>query len=163
MAVAATGMTRADESRLFRFTIKHSILLMVVMGIVSLLFAYAFPEVARYGGGSRRSITSMLTTMQPSLNVNARGKSGRTRCCGFAFPETRLLRRRSKRTSVTSRPFHYSKARPTNGWRLRRAFHFIRPCSAEMRSRQAGSPRSSTEASSRARAWRVWAACRVIE
>jgi lactate permease len=43
VAVAATGMTRADESRLFRFTIKHSILLMVVMGIVSLLFAYAFP------------------------------------------------------------------------------------------------------------------------
>ena len=29
VAVAATGMTRADESRLFRFTIKHSILLMV--------------------------------------------------------------------------------------------------------------------------------------
>jgi lactate permease len=43
VAVAATGMTRADESRLFRFTIKHSILLMVVMGIVSLLFAYVFP------------------------------------------------------------------------------------------------------------------------
>ncbi|HMF97914.1 MAG TPA: L-lactate permease, partial [Vicinamibacterales bacterium] len=43
VAVAATGMTRADESRLFRFTIKHSVLLMVVMGIVALLFAYAFP------------------------------------------------------------------------------------------------------------------------
>src|SRR4029079_5414733 len=33
VAVAATGMTTADESRLFRFTIKHSILLMIVMGI----------------------------------------------------------------------------------------------------------------------------------
>ena len=32
VAVAATGMTRADESRLFRFTIKHSVLLMVVDG-----------------------------------------------------------------------------------------------------------------------------------
>ena len=31
VAVAATGMSRADESRLFRFTIKHSVLLMVVM------------------------------------------------------------------------------------------------------------------------------------
>jgi lactate permease len=43
VAVAATGMTSADESRLFRFTIKHSVLLMVVMGLVSLLFAYVFP------------------------------------------------------------------------------------------------------------------------
>jgi lactate permease len=43
VAVAATGMTRADESRLFRFTIKHSVFLMVVMGIISMLFAYVFP------------------------------------------------------------------------------------------------------------------------
>ena len=43
VAVAATGMTRADESRLFRFTIKHSVLLMIVMGIVSMIVAYVFP------------------------------------------------------------------------------------------------------------------------
>jgi lactate permease len=43
VAVAATGMTSADESRLFRFTIKHSVLLMVCMGIISMLFAYVFP------------------------------------------------------------------------------------------------------------------------
>jgi lactate permease len=43
VAVAATGMTSADEGRLFRFTIKHSILLMAVMGLVSLLFAYVLP------------------------------------------------------------------------------------------------------------------------
>jgi lactate permease len=43
VAVAATGMTRADESRLFRFTIRHSVLLMAVMGIISMLFAYVFP------------------------------------------------------------------------------------------------------------------------
>jgi lactate permease len=43
VAVAATGMTSADESRLFRFTIKHSILLMAAMGIISMLFAYVFP------------------------------------------------------------------------------------------------------------------------
>ena len=45
VAVAATGMSRADESRLFRFTIKHSILLMVVMAVVSLLYAYVFPQL----------------------------------------------------------------------------------------------------------------------
>jgi lactate permease len=43
VAVAATGMTSADESRLFRFTLKHSVLLMAVMGLVALLFAYVWP------------------------------------------------------------------------------------------------------------------------
>lgn len=43
VAVAATGMTSADESRLFRFTIKHSVLLMIVMAIISMLYAYVFP------------------------------------------------------------------------------------------------------------------------
>jgi lactate permease len=43
VAVAATGMTTHDESRLFRFTIKHSVLLMLCMAIISMLFAYVFP------------------------------------------------------------------------------------------------------------------------
>ena len=43
VAVAATGMTSADESRLFRFTVKHSVLLMAVMGFIALLFAYVWP------------------------------------------------------------------------------------------------------------------------
>ena len=44
VAVAATGMTAADESRLFRFTIKHSVLLMAVMGLLSMFFAYVVPQ-----------------------------------------------------------------------------------------------------------------------
>jgi lactate permease len=43
VAVAATGMTAADESRLFRFTIKHSVLLMTVMGIIAMIIAYVAP------------------------------------------------------------------------------------------------------------------------
>lgn len=43
VAVAATGMTSSDEGRLFRFTLKHSILLMMAMGLVSTLYAYVFP------------------------------------------------------------------------------------------------------------------------
>ncbi len=43
VAVAATGMTLADESRLFRFTIKHSVVLMTAIGIIALLFAYVWP------------------------------------------------------------------------------------------------------------------------
>jgi lactate permease len=43
VAVAATGMARTDESRLFRFTVKHSVLLMAVMGLVALMFAYVLP------------------------------------------------------------------------------------------------------------------------
>jgi lactate permease len=43
VAVAATGMTTADESKLFRFTIKHSILLMIVMGLIAMIYAYVVP------------------------------------------------------------------------------------------------------------------------
>src|SRR5262245_27181354 len=43
VAVAATGMTHADESRLFRFTIKHSILLMSLMGLIQTMLWYGFP------------------------------------------------------------------------------------------------------------------------
>jgi lactate permease len=49
VAVAATGMSRDDESRLFRFTIKHSVLLMAVMGIISMLYAYVFPQYVPHG------------------------------------------------------------------------------------------------------------------
>jgi len=44
VAVAATGMSVDDESKLFRFTIKHSIFLMVLVAIVSMLYAYVFPQ-----------------------------------------------------------------------------------------------------------------------
>ena len=55
VAVAATGMTRDDESRLFRFTIKHSILLMVVMAIISMCYAYVFPACGTQRADSNRS------------------------------------------------------------------------------------------------------------
>jgi lactate permease len=44
VAVAATGMSRDDESRLFRFTIKHSVFLMVIVAVISMLYAYVFPQ-----------------------------------------------------------------------------------------------------------------------
>jgi lactate permease len=44
VAVAATGMSRDDESRLFRFTIKHSIFLMAIVAVISMLYAYVFPH-----------------------------------------------------------------------------------------------------------------------
>jgi lactate permease len=50
VAVAATGMSRDDESRLFRFTIKHSILLMLVMAMLSLLYAFVFPGAVPVAG-----------------------------------------------------------------------------------------------------------------
>ena len=43
VAVAATGLTTADESRLFRFTVTHSILLALVMGLVAMAYAYVVP------------------------------------------------------------------------------------------------------------------------
>ncbi len=41
VAVAATGMARSDEGRLFRFTLKHSVLLACLLGVIATLYAYA--------------------------------------------------------------------------------------------------------------------------
>jgi len=43
VAVAATGLTSNDEGKLFRFTLKHSVLLACVVGLIATLFAYVFP------------------------------------------------------------------------------------------------------------------------
>jgi lactate permease len=43
VACAATGLTTEDEGKLFRFTIKHSIFLACVVGVVAMLYAYVFP------------------------------------------------------------------------------------------------------------------------
>jgi lactate permease len=42
VATAATGMSRDNEAKLFLFTLKHSIALTIVMGLIALLFAYVF-------------------------------------------------------------------------------------------------------------------------
>jgi lactate permease len=42
IAAAATGLSQPDEAKLFRFTLKHSILLASIVGCVALLLAYAF-------------------------------------------------------------------------------------------------------------------------
>jgi len=44
VGAAATGMPAADESRLFRFTLRHSVLLAVVIGLVTLFYAYLRPD-----------------------------------------------------------------------------------------------------------------------
>jgi L-lactate transport len=46
VAVAASGMTARDESRLFRFTLKHSIFLASVIGCIALLYATVLSRFA---------------------------------------------------------------------------------------------------------------------
>ena len=46
VAAAATSMKREDEGMLFRFTLKHSILLASVIGLVVMFYAYAMPAWA---------------------------------------------------------------------------------------------------------------------
>jgi lactate permease len=41
VAVAATGMARSEESKLFRFTIKHSVFLAAVLGVITTIYAYS--------------------------------------------------------------------------------------------------------------------------
>lgn len=43
VAAAATSMKREDESLLFRFTVKHSVLLASVVGLVTLFYTYIAP------------------------------------------------------------------------------------------------------------------------
>ena len=45
VAVAATGMASSEEGRLFRITLKHSIILMLTMAVVTMIFAYVLPQL----------------------------------------------------------------------------------------------------------------------
>lgn len=42
VAVAATGMSRAEEGKLFRFTFRHSVFLGSLLGLLTMVYAYAF-------------------------------------------------------------------------------------------------------------------------
>jgi L-lactate transport len=46
VAAAATALAREDEARLFRFTLKHSILLASVIGLIVVVYAYVLPQLA---------------------------------------------------------------------------------------------------------------------
>jgi L-lactate permease len=37
-------MAGSDEGKLFRFTLRHSIILTIVMALVTLVFAYCLPQ-----------------------------------------------------------------------------------------------------------------------
>jgi lactate permease len=43
VAAAATSLATEDESRLFRFTLRHSIFLACVIGVIAMVYAYATP------------------------------------------------------------------------------------------------------------------------
>jgi lactate permease len=43
VAAAATGMARSDEASLFRFTLRHSILLACVIGLIVVFYTYVVP------------------------------------------------------------------------------------------------------------------------
>jgi lactate permease len=45
VAAAATRMASADEARLFRFTLKHSVLLASVIGLIVMFYAYVAPSL----------------------------------------------------------------------------------------------------------------------
>ena len=46
VAAAATSMKREDEAGLFRFTLRHSVLLASVIGLIVVVYAYVLPELA---------------------------------------------------------------------------------------------------------------------
>jgi len=46
VAAAATSMARSEEGRLFRFTLRHSVLLASLIGLVTVFYAYVMPAWA---------------------------------------------------------------------------------------------------------------------
>ncbi|MBV9268955.1 MAG: lactate permease LctP family transporter [Acidobacteriaceae bacterium] len=44
VAAAATGMPQSDEPKLFRHTLRHSIFLVSIVGLISLFYAYVMPQ-----------------------------------------------------------------------------------------------------------------------
>jgi lactate permease len=46
VAAAASGMPQQDESRLFRFTLRHSVFLASVLGLIVMTYAYVVPAWA---------------------------------------------------------------------------------------------------------------------
>jgi lactate permease len=47
VAAAATGMPRSDEAKLFRFTLKHSVFLSMVLAMIVMFYAYVMPGWVR--------------------------------------------------------------------------------------------------------------------
>ncbi len=47
VAAAATGMPASEESKLFRFTLRHSLLLVCLVGLITLFYAYVMPQWAQ--------------------------------------------------------------------------------------------------------------------
>jgi L-lactate permease len=47
VAAAATGMAREEEGKLFRFTLKHSIFMATVVGLLTMFYAYVMPAWVR--------------------------------------------------------------------------------------------------------------------
>jgi lactate permease len=45
VAVTATGMPASDEPKLFRVMLRHSLILIAVVGVLALIYAYLFPAV----------------------------------------------------------------------------------------------------------------------
>jgi lactate permease len=47
VAAAATGLASSQESKLFRFTLRHSLLLVFVVGVITVVYAYVLPHWAK--------------------------------------------------------------------------------------------------------------------
>jgi lactate permease len=45
VAAAATSMAPADEGRLFRFTLRHSVFLAAVVGLIVIFYSYVVPNL----------------------------------------------------------------------------------------------------------------------
>ena len=45
VVLAATGMPQSDESKLFRWALRHSLLLTALVGLLVMLYAHVLPQL----------------------------------------------------------------------------------------------------------------------
>jgi len=69
VAAAATSMASSGESRLFRFTLKHSVLLTCVIGLIVMFNAYLAPSLQPKDSSTNASANFLLTS-EPLILIN---------------------------------------------------------------------------------------------
>jgi hypothetical protein len=97
VAAAATSMKRADEGHLFRFTLRHSIFLASVIGLLVMFYAYVAPAWAPYcdkrrvPNPRRHRLPAHCTGERPQPgNMPHPGHSNRSACHRRRYCDSRI-------------------------------------------------------------------------
>ena len=86
VAAAATGMARSEESNLLRFTLKHSVFLVVLIGLLAMFYTYVAPGWVRVKPGNADSSMLYQKVVNAAASVNLKLPNGTA--YGLTMPAT---------------------------------------------------------------------------